>query len=254
MLSSTNTQFPYTVSKMPLESDLTLKAATFDPAGYSEQSAKFNEYLMQIGKAAPKWWEVGAPAYREMRRKGGTALPGRKMLPEGIDIKIPSRENGREIPGRLMYPSSRSSEDERKKCNGVVIHIHGGGWVLGDEMSTDKLLLHYANTGDLAVISVGYRLAPEDPFPAAPEDCQDVAEYLVQNAESQYGGPLKFIGGERYVQTDMSQLLKYKRSLIPAILQRRRSLVSSNHVPSSQDQARLQTYWPFASLRSLRFV
>jgi acetyl esterase/lipase len=46
------------------------------------------------------------------------------------------------------------------------------------------------------VISVEYRLAPEHPFPASPDDCYDVAEYLVDNALSTYGGPLKFIGGE----------------------------------------------------------
>lgn len=51
-------------------------------------------------------------------------------------------------------------------------------------------------------MSVGYRLAPEDPFPKGPEDCFDAAEYLVKNSETEYGGPLRFIGGEvrqRYV-------------------------------------------------------
>lgn len=77
-----------------------------------------------------------------------------------------------------------------------MLHIHGGGWVLGDQKSTDHLLLHYADAGDLAVLSVGYRLAPENPFPKGPEDCVDVAEYLVSKSEDQYGGPLRFIGGE----------------------------------------------------------
>lgn len=40
-------------------------------------------------------------------------------------------------------------------------------------MSHDSLLALYANTADVAVISVGYRLAPEDPFPKGPEDCYD---------------------------------------------------------------------------------
>lgn len=68
--------------------------------------------------------------------------------------------------------------------------------MLGDEKSTDTLLVHYADAGDLAVISAGYRHAPEDPFPAGPNDCADAAEWLVKNAEREYGAPLRFIGGE----------------------------------------------------------
>lgn len=53
-----------------------------------------------------------------------------------------------------------------------------------------------AEATGLAVISVEYRLAPEYPFPAGPEDVYDVAEYLVDNSSREYGGPLKFVGGE----------------------------------------------------------
>lgn len=67
---------------------------------------------------------------------------------------------------------------------------------MGDERSQDALLQTFADAGDLAVVSVGYRLAPEDPFPKAPEDCMDAAEYLVKTSEREYGGPLEFIGGE----------------------------------------------------------
>ena len=76
------------------------------------------------------------------------------------------------------------------------MHIHGGGWVLGDERSYDRLLQFYADTSDLAAVSIGYRLAPEDPFPKGPEDCIDAGEYLVKNSAEEYGGPLTFIGGE----------------------------------------------------------
>jgi len=131
-----------------------------------------------------------------MRNRGETALPAPTHLSQAIEIILPSREHGRAIPCRLIYPTARKASDERKKCKGTVIHIHGGGWVLGDHMSTDSLLQFYADAGDLAVLSIGYRLAPEDPFPKGPEDCIDVGEYLVKNSEKEYGGPLRFIGGE----------------------------------------------------------
>lgn len=131
-----------------------------------------------------------------MRLRGETALAGPVLLDSATDIEVPSRDAGRSIPCRLMYPSARKTSEERAACKGTVLHIHGGGWVLGDEKSADLLMLHYADAGDLAVLSVGYRLAPENPFPKGPEDCVDVAGYLVENSQQQYGGPLRFIGGE----------------------------------------------------------
>ncbi len=53
-----------------------------------------------------------------------------------------------------------------------------------------------ADGAGVAVVSVGYRLAPEHPFPKGPEDCFDAAEWLVDNAKAEFGAELKFLGGE----------------------------------------------------------
>lgn len=45
-------------------------------------------------------------------------------------------------------------------------------------------------------MSIGYRLSLEDPYPASNEDCFDVGEYLIDNAEKEFGAPLLFLGGE----------------------------------------------------------
>lgn len=68
--------------------------------------------------------------------------------------------------------------------------------MLQDEKSQDPFLQDIADTTHVVVVSVGYRLAPEHPFPAAPEDCYDVAEWLVDNAESEFGAALGFVSGE----------------------------------------------------------
>ena len=62
--------------------------------------------------------------------------------------------------------------------------------------SQDVMLKSMADGANLAVISVGYRLAPENPFPKGPEDCVDVAEWLVEHAKEEFGAELKFMGGE----------------------------------------------------------
>lgn len=60
----------------------------------------------------------------------------------------------------------------------------------------DPLLHRFANASRCTVVSVGYRLAPENAYPSYIHDCFDVADYVFENAAERFGGPLQFIGGE----------------------------------------------------------
>lgn len=162
----------------------------FDPAALSPEVHEFHQKLMDIMKGAPKWYEVGAQKYRQMRANGETPLPGITLLDTAQDFDVPSRDSGRKIPCRLVKPTNG------KPVNGVYLHVHGGGWVLGSEKGQDIVLQDIANTNGVVLLSVGYRLAPEHPFPAGPNDCYDVAEWLVDNAEAEFGAPMKYVGGE----------------------------------------------------------
>lgn len=135
--------------------------------------------------------QVGASKYRDMRKKGLTALPGSVSLDSARPYSIPSREASRSIPCRVIGPSDRETP-----TRGIFLHFHGGGWVLNDEMSSDLYLKRMAELCRLTCISVGYRLAPENPYPAAPQDCQDVAEWLIDHGPSEFGQKLLYIGGE----------------------------------------------------------
>ncbi|KAI9719113.1 MAG: hypothetical protein M1812_003743 [Candelaria pacifica] len=174
---------------MPHQSDISINVPKFLPSSISEQTQKVNDQLIQMGQNDPKWWKVGAAKYREMYWAGELPFPAPTVL-DGKPFHMPSREKGRDIPCRLMLPS-----ESEEPIKGVFMYIHGGGWTLFDEVSVDPYLKNVANSATLAVLSIGYRLAPENPYPAGPEDCIDAAEWLIANAESQFGVGLSFMGG-----------------------------------------------------------
>ena len=53
-----------------------------------------------------------------------------------------------------------------------------------------------ATQSNVAVVSVEYRLAPESPYPAGPDDCEDAALWLVKESASEFGTDRLVIGGE----------------------------------------------------------
>ena len=79
-----------------------------------------------------------------------------------------------DIPVRIFRPKG--------EARGLYLHLHGGGWVLGDPQMGDLGNEHLANDLGLAVLSVDYRLAPEHPYPAGPDDCEAGARWLLENA------------------------------------------------------------------------
>ncbi|MGB7653955.1 MAG: alpha/beta hydrolase [Novosphingobium sp.] len=60
----------------------------------------------------------------------------------------------------------------------VILFFHGGGYVIGDLDTHNSLCTELSHGMDLPVLAVDYRLAPEHPFPAAPDDCESAARWL----------------------------------------------------------------------------
>jgi acetyl esterase len=78
---------------------------------------------------------------------------------------------------------------------GVVLEIHGGGWIQGTPEHDAQFNDELARTAKVAVVSVDYRLAPENPFPACMEDCKAAAKWLVNNARKDFGTDKIFLSG-----------------------------------------------------------
>jgi acetyl esterase len=77
------------------------------------------------------------------------------------------------IPARLYTPTTAEPTTVSGSVAApVIVYVHGGGWVLGDLDICDPLCRHIATRSGYRVLSIGYRLAPEYPFPAALEDVE----------------------------------------------------------------------------------
>jgi acetyl esterase len=92
--------------------------------------------------------------------------------------------------------SLRLREFRPTQADGAMLHIHAGGWMTGEPELTDLLNEALSESLNLAIVSVEYRLAPEHPYPAGPDDCEAAALWLIDNAAREYGTDRLLIGGE----------------------------------------------------------
>ncbi len=92
-----------------------------------------------------------------------------------IDQIIPVA--GGEIPLRIYVPAGTGPHP-------IVMYYHGGGFVFGDLEVVDKVARSLSNAAQAAIVSVGYRLAPEHRFPTAAEDAYAAMTWAVANASA----------------------------------------------------------------------
>ena len=87
--------------------------------------------------------------------------------------------DGGDLPLRIFWPDGAGDGD---RLPGVVVFFHGGGWVLGSIETHEPQVRAMVNRTGLVYVSVEYRLAPEHPFPAGPEDCYAATCWVAANA------------------------------------------------------------------------
>lgn len=153
-----------------------------------DEARTFNAALEEILAAGPSVHTVPPEETRRARAEGRGTFPAPVVVPEGRDEVIPGPD-GNDIRLRVFVPPGGDAR-------GVYLHLHGGGWVLGSSHAQDPLLWKLCNEASVAVVSVDYRLAPEHPFPAGPDDCETAARWLVDGAASMFGSDRIVIGGD----------------------------------------------------------
>ncbi|MDJ0683114.1 MAG: alpha/beta hydrolase [Alphaproteobacteria bacterium] len=110
-------------------------------------------------------------------------------LVENFAIDAP----GRRIPCRLYYP--KGYEDQGPLP--LLMYFHGGGHVIGDLDTHDQAVRNLSTRAGCIAVSVDYRKGPENPFPAAPEDCFFATRYIADRAERYGADPARIaVGGD----------------------------------------------------------
>lgn len=117
-----------------------------------------------------------------------------------------------QVPVRVMTPASGESR-------ATYLDIHGGGFYMDSAARGDARNARLADALGVIVVSVDYRLAPECPWPAAPDDCETAALWLVGEGSEAFGTERVLIGGASAGATlAMTTLLRLRdRGLVDRI-------------------------------------
>ncbi len=145
--------------------------------------------------------ESGRPPYdtispaeaRELYLQGRiVSNPEPPELKSVAPLAIPSPHGT--IPARIYTPLAPRQNNGLAPC---LVYFHGGGWVIGDLDSHDVVCRKLADEGELIVIAVDYRRAPEDKFPAALDDALAATKWIAAHAlELGIDAPRLVVGGD----------------------------------------------------------
>ena len=122
-----------------------------------------------------------------------TPARGREMMAQFLAIRPPGEAVARvedrlipgpagEIPIRIYIPHGNGPLP-------ILVFLHTGAWVFGNLDNQDPLCRRITNRAGCIVVSVDYRLAPENPFPAAVEDSYAATQWVATHAAEFQGDP-----------------------------------------------------------------
>jgi len=151
-----------------------------DYSAYLPEVRAFNQVLAHMPQGASVLTKEGLWTARNSMASNSSIKP--KLQPSVKYIPGPAGN----LALRIFKPDT---------IRAVVLEIHGGAWSLGTAASDDIQNDIMARICKVAVVSVDYRLAPENLFPACINDCKAAAKWLVNNAMKEFGTDKLFISG-----------------------------------------------------------
>jgi acetyl esterase len=165
------------------------------------------QYLLQMGREAEQTAKAPAPVNPQPQANPFDVPESRAALRQeasqqwirrtrpGPELALVRDEQatsrgGQAIPVRIYHPKASGTLP-------VLVYYHGGGWLFGHLDTVDRSIRRLADEAQVIVISVDYRLAPEDPYPAAWDDAEDAFGWAVANAERLGGDKSRIcVGGD----------------------------------------------------------
>jgi acetyl esterase len=139
----------------------------------------------------PPYETLTAPEAREFYMAARlVSNPDPPELQSVEPLSIPAPHGA--IPARIYTPRKLRKTNELAPC---LVFFHGGGWVIGNLETHDVVCRKLAQEGELIVISVDYRLAPEHKFPAAVDDSIIATKWIAANAAGLGIDPSRLIVG-----------------------------------------------------------
>ena len=132
------------------------------------------------GLGLPPLESFGAQGLRDFVGQFNATRPAGRPVGEVVDGTLPGAEGP--LPYRLYRPATPGPHP-------IVVYFHGGGWVLGDEQSDEPFCRDMCRRTGMIFVSVGYRHAPEQRFPAAAEDAYAALRWVADHAADLGGRP-----------------------------------------------------------------
>jgi acetyl esterase len=137
--------------------------------------------------------EAGGPTMREAGVDQARQMMQLMAMMDGDLIDLP-RVNNLTIAGSVP---ARVYADGTDGGRPILVWYHGGGFVIGDLETADRTCRKLAKGTGAVVVSVDYRLAPEHPFPASPDDCAAALQWIVDHAGELGGDSARIaVGGD----------------------------------------------------------
>ncbi len=123
----------------------------------------------------------GAPPVEQLPLAEARAVRSEMIEAGGPEQPVAEVQN-RSVPGPAGPIGVRVYRPVKNETLPVLVFFHGGGFVICNLDTHDRLCRSLANASGCAVVSVDYRLAPENKYPAAVNDAYAATQYVAEHA------------------------------------------------------------------------